>query len=372
MSKNKKITFIISSLSGGGAENVCISMANIFVKNGWEVDLLILKKKNDNSQSLISKKIKLVTLDASHARTSILPLTKYFFKNKPKIVLLFNYEITVIILILRLILNLKLTIISRNTNMFTIRLKELKKENYWSNLVSSNLIKIFYSNSDHVINQCEAMRQDLNSYFPKLINKSSTIYNPISIKIDNFIKKHNLSQIKKQNYLLCIGRLEKQKAFQYAIEAFAKVSNKFPELRLKIVGKGSLENELKKNCIDYGISNKIDFEGFQENIIPYYLYARGTMLTSLYEGYPNVLIESIALNTPVVSFNCPGGPSEIIKDGVNGFIANHLDTDDLSNKIIKLLNTKFNSKDLELSLNKNQINNIYLQYSKLIESKLIF
>ena len=86
--------------------------------------------------------------------------------------------------------------------MFTIRLKELKKESYWSNLVSSNLIKIFYSNSDHVINQCEAMRQDLNSYFPKLINKSTTINNPISIKIDNFIKKHNLSQIKKKLFVM--------------------------------------------------------------------------------------------------------------------------------------------------------------------------
>ena len=132
--------------------------------------------------------------------------------------------------------------------MFTIRLKELKKESYWSNLVSSNLIKIFYSNSDHVINQCEAMRQDLNSYFPKLINKSTTINNPISIKIDNFIKKHNLSQIKKKNYLsYVLGDLKNKKAFQYAIEAFAKVSNKFPELRLKIVGTGSLENKLKKN-----------------------------------------------------------------------------------------------------------------------------
>ena len=98
--------------------------------------------------------------------------------------------------------------------------------------------------------------------------------------------------------------------------------------------------------------------------MPYYLYAKGTLLT-LYEGYPNVLIESIALNTPVVSFNCPGGPSEIIKDGVNGFIANYLDTDDLSNKIKKLLKTKFNSNDLKISLKRNQINNVYLEYSKL-------
>ncbi len=371
MIQNKKITFIISSLTGGGAENVCINLANIFAKNGWKVDLLILNLKNDTYLNLISKKVNLVILNVNYARSSILSLIKYIFKNKPKIILTFNYEMTVIIVLLRLILKLNLIIISRNINMFTTRIKELKKENYWRNLVSSNLIKIFYSNSDHVINQCEAMRQDLNSFFPKLINKSSTIYNPLSIRIDNFVKKQNLDQIKKKNYLLCIGRLEKQKAFHYAIEAFAKVSIKFPELRLKIVGVGSLENDLKKKCVNYGVSNKVDFEGYQKDVVPYYLYAKGTLLTSLYEGYPNVLIESIALNTPVVSFNCPGGPSEIIKDGVNGFIANYLDIDDLSNKIKKVLQTEFNSKDLKNSLKKNQINNVYLEYSKLIKSTLL-
>ena len=87
-----------------------------------------------------------------------------------------------------------------------------------------------------------------------------------------------------------------------------------------------MENDLKQEASKLNILNKIDFEGFQKkNIAPYYLYANATLLTSSYEGYPNVLIGSIAMNTPVISFDCPGGPNEIINNGVNGFLVKYPD-----------------------------------------------
>ena len=93
------------------------------------------------------------------------------------------------------------------------------------------------------------------------------------------------------------------------------------------------------------------------------MHANATLLTSLYEGYPNVLIESIAMNTPVVSFDCPGGPREIVKDGVNGYLAKHLDVNDFK-KILNLLQTKFNYKDLWNEM--KDIKKVYKQYEDLI------
>ena len=124
-------------------------------------------------------------------------------------------------------------------------------------------------------------------------------------------------------------------------------------MRLKIVGHGSLAEELKEKTIDLDVENAFDFEGFQKNIIPYYLHTKATVLTSLYEGYPNVLIESIAMNTPVVAFNCPGGTNEIVQDSYNGYLVNYKDIDDLKNKLSALLQNYNSLKILGLSKKKS-------------------
>ena len=108
------------------------------------------------------------------------------------------------------------------------------------------------------------MRDDLISEQNYFIDNSNVIYNPIPSNIENFIKNNDFSKIEKKNYLLCVGRLEKQKAFKYAIEAFAGILVKFPNLRLKIVGQGTLKQELKQKAIELNIEDKIDFEGFQK------------------------------------------------------------------------------------------------------------
>ena len=91
-----------------------------------------------------------------------------------------------------------------------------------------------------------------------------------------------------------MGRLERQKAFHYAIEGFARLTKEFSSLRLKIVGAGILENDLKKCANDFGVRDRVDFEGFKKDIIPYYLGAKATLLTSLYEGFPKDSMTRIA------------------------------------------------------------------------------
>jgi len=365
---NKKITFVISSLSGGGAERVCVSVANSLADRGWQVDLVVLNINNQAYLNSLSSNINLITLNVNHSRYSGIPLLRYIYKNKPKTILVFNYELSVMIVMLRVIFRFKLKIISRNINTFSIKIKQFKEQGLWTRCIVLPLIKLFYHKIDHVINQCNAMQNDLISIYPELSENSSVIYNPIPIHIENYSNKNDLAQIKKENYLLCVGRLEKQKAFHYAIEAFAGIKDSFQDLRLKIIGQGSLENELKQKAIDYCVEHRVDFEGFQKDIIPYYLYSKGTILTSLYEGYPNVLIESIAMNTPVVAFDCPSGPKEIIKDGLNGYLVKHHDVNDLKKKLSILLLNKFDISDLKKSIEKNQTKQVSKKYENLINS----
>ena len=174
--------------------------------------------------------------------------------------------------------------------------------------------------------------------------------------------------VEKQHYLLCVGRLEPQKGFKFAIKAFSELKSEFPNLRLKIVGKGKLEKELKQNAINYGVEDRVDFEGFIEDMIPYYLHAKATILTSLYEGYPNVLIESITLKTPVVAFDCPSGPKEIIENGINGYLVNNGDINDLKLKLKSILTNEIKIKDKDNTIKHNEVDHVYKLYKKMITS----
>ena len=366
MNSNNKITFLISTLSGGGAEGVCVGIANSFADNGWIVDLVVLNLKNEAYLSRLSKKVNLVVLNVNHARYSALPLLKYIYKNKIKTILVFNYELTVVLAILRLLLKLKVKVISRSISTFSGKMMQFYKLSYWDRFVVAPLIKAFFHRVDYVINQSNGMRDDLISIYPQLNKKSSVIFNPIPAHLLDFANKNDLSKIEKENYLLCIGRLENVKGFHHAIKAFAGIVKKYPYLRLKIVGKGSQEKKLKQLAIDYSVDDKVDFEGFKKDIIPYYLHARVTILPSLYEGYPNVLIESISMNTPVIAFNCPSGPNEIIIDGRNGYLVKNQDVNDLRKKMLNFPYDKFDYRDLVNSIKKNHILKVFQQYEKII------
>ena len=362
----KRISLIINSLTGGGAEGICVNIANNLASNGWQVDLVVLNLNNEVYLDRISANVNLVVLNVNHTRNSFIPLIKYFYKNQIKTILVFNHELAVILIMLRSLIRIDIKIISRNISILSFKIKQFETRGYWEKYIVGPLIKYFYHKLDHVVNQSNNMRNDLIELYPQLYQNSSVIYNPISKQIDDYTKNHDLTEITKKEYLLCVGRLEKVKAFHKAIEAFAGISEKFPNLRLKIVGQGSLEQKLKKTANNYGVANKVDFEGFQKNVIPYYLYAKATILTSLYEGYPNVLIESIAMNTPVVAFNCEGGTREIVKDGLNGYLVDNQDVSDLMKKLSISLLKKYNVKDLRNSIKKNQIQNVLNHYEKLL------
>lgn len=366
MHSEKKVTFLISSLAGGGAEGVCVNIANGLAELGWDINLVVLHLNNAVYKDRVSSKVKLDVIGVKHARHAGLPLLKYICQQKPKTVLVFNYELAVMLVMLRSVFRFKTSIIARNIN--TLSQKRNQAQGFWRKYVVKPLIDSFYCKVDHVINQCQAMREDLIALYPQLAEKSSVIYNPVAKHIEDYAKSHDLSQVEKQDYLLCVGRLEKQKAFHYAIEGFAGVANEFPNLRLKIVGQGSLEQELRQCAVDFGVADRVDFEGFQKSMTPYYLKARATVLTSLYEGFPNVLVESITLGTPVIAFDCPSGPSEIIKNGVNGWLVEYLN----SNELEKAMHSSLSKGDIDRFKVKNSIN--FLQDSVIINhwEKVIF
>ena len=102
MSLDKKIIFLISTLSGGGAEGVCVGIANSFADNGWDVDLVVLNLRNEAYLNRLSEKVNLIVLNVNHILG--FSLLRYLYKKNKKI-LVFNYELSVVLVILKIFLN---------------------------------------------------------------------------------------------------------------------------------------------------------------------------------------------------------------------------------------------------------------------------
>ena len=142
-----------------------------------------------------------------------------------------------------------------------------------------------------------------------------------------------------------------------------QIAIKYPNLRLKIVGKGSLENKLKQKANDFQFQIKLILKVFKKyNSI---LHKCKATVSLLFEGYPNTLIESIALGTQLLHLIVKW--PKIIKNNINGYLVKHLDTNDLTEKIVKLLNTNFNRKKISETVKKNHTEYILKQYEELIK-----
>lgn len=155
----------------------------------------------------------------------------------------------------------------------------------------------------------------------------SVIYNPVNSDFD-FSHK---SSAKECFSILNVGRLNVQKGQEHLIKAFAKFINVDKiNAQLVIVGEGELEDDLKYLCCELGIADNVYFNGWSSNVSGFYKHADVFVLSSFWEGMPNVVLEAMSYGCPVISYDCPSGPREIItKPGVNGILVPYKDIDSL-------------------------------------------
>ena len=291
-------------------------------------------------------------------------ITNYIYKEKPEKLVVFNYDLAIKLIFIRKFTGLNFKLIARNIN--TISIEKRFEESLKNKFIKHPLVKIFFRYVDYVICQSKGMAEDLIKNYKFDEKKIVVINNPISSRFLNNYKNNALK--KDSNQILFVGRLEKQKGIDILIEAFKVVSNKNKDVKLKIVGNGKLKNNILDKITELELSNKIELVSFTDNVAKMYEEAQVTVLSSLYEGFPNVLLESISCGTPVVSFDCPSGPSEIIIDGINGYLVEYLNKQDLSDSLLKAINTKWDRSKIGETSERFSPHIIIEQYYEFITS----
>lgn len=140
--------------------------------------------------------------------------------------------------------------------------------------------------------------------------------------------------------IISAGRLTYQKGFDILVDVADLFIKNYPDWNWLILGTGEDENMLKEKIEKKGLSNQVILKGEVDNMKDYYSHASMYVMTSRFEGLPMTLLETKPHKLPLVSFNCKTGPSELIEDGVNGFLVKEGDNQGLADAIETLMNDK--------------------------------
>lgn len=343
----KHITILIPSLAGGGAEAVCVTVANGLTSCGWKVDLVLLSGRKNKYGDRLDSTVNLIYLPARSVGTSIPSLARYILTCKPKVILCFNYEFTVAAQIIKSIFFRKYSIVMRNINCISKR-KE-SAVGIKSRLLIYPLTYWAVKKTSLVINQCEDMRADLVREGLAPCRSTSVIYNPLSESVREFKARQNIKNVQRENYFLWVGRLEEQKDPLVALKSFAAIACRFNNISLKILGEGSMMPFLIEYVERKELTDRVEFLGFVQKPFAEMYYARALLLTSRFEGFPNVVLEALYLGTPAIAFACPTGPSELIQHDVNGYLINDRSEKNLATAMATVASGRWRGERVKLA-----------------------
>lgn len=176
------------------------------------------------------------------------------------------------------------------------------------------LAKLLYKKADYMVSLSKGVEEDLIRNFKLPKEKAVTIYNGYDLEaIQKSAQQSSAVPIDKDNfYFISVGRLCEQKGQWHLIRAFSEVVKKHPESRLVLCGKGPYLEKLQQMVQEYGICDKVIFAGFQKN--PFAIAAKCNVFVfpSLYEGFGNVMIENMACGLPVIATDFRSGAREIL------------------------------------------------------------
>lgn len=310
----KKKVLLITRPSTGGAERMTLLYGKILEKAGYDIDLLLLQISNNPQDTLLPfiPNRWHYTIKNSRFRKFIYNIWRYIRASKPDIVFSSTNGFSIMLMLLKRFRLIHCKVVIRDCNM---------PSTYGNKQV--RLSKWLYGGADAIISQTKEMKAEMIHYYGLSNNAITVINNPIDKDLiaEKLKEKVNL-EAGKPIFVAC-GRIAPQKDYDNLLSAMRMVVNQFPNAHLYIIGKGR-DNDVYNTHIlqlvkDYSIKDNVTFLGFQTNPYKYMIKSDAFVLSSDYEGLPNVMIEAMYLGRPVAVTRCIPYISQVVKDGENGY-----------------------------------------------------
>ena len=357
MAKNNNLILFIPSIEDGGVEKNLNILAN-YLANKLDNIYIITYKKSDNYK--FNKKVKIIT-----------PFLNFFnFKGRyPK------YIICLVTFLSIILFKRKSLVLSFQANIFVIiicsffNIKIISRSNSssagWSkNPIKQSIFKYYFKRANKIVVNSFEFKKEMDNKFNI---DTICILNPFNFKEIKKLSKIKVKKIFNSNKikLINVGRLTDQKDQLTILQAIKKCERK--DIELVIIGKGKNENKLKNFCLENRLDKKVKFIGYKKNPFKYIKQADIFILSSLYEGSPNVLVEALFLKKYIISTDCPTGPREILNNGEFGELVKMNSPTQIAKLIDNFSKDKINKKKIEKGFKSLRVFDYNLNCKKYLE-----
>lgn len=360
-----KILYLTNNICAlGGIERILLLKANYFIKN-FNYDITILTQKtfencffsSCSTEKIIIKSINLkitqnLILRQIQRGLYFLELKKYLKNEKYDIIITTG--------------SLADPFLPYFTKIYTIKeihiSKQIKKGLGIKDLIYRTLENFWLKKYTKIIILTDEDKKNWN------LSNIEVIHNPLIFCPKNFSKCENKK-------IISVGRLDIQKGYDILIDVWSIVSKNYPDWILEIYGEGSERENLQNKINKLGLEKSFLLKGAVQNIQDKYLESSIYVMSSRYEGMPLVLLEAMAYGLPVVSFDCPCGPKDIIKDNEDGFLVKFGNIEEMAEKIEELITDenkrKLFGKNARINIQRFSQDKIMNQWKELFENLMV-
>jgi glycosyltransferase involved in cell wall biosynthesis len=304
-----QVMFVLAGLGTGGAERVVSLIAGHWADQGRQVAVVAFDSESDPVSHRFHQKVELIRLGVPPGNGSALKgakanvariaaLRALLKERSPQVVISFLTKINVICLLAAAGLRIPVVVSERN-NPHAQAAHPLWTW-AWTRLAAR---------ASAIVLQTEAIRQ---RYPARIARRAAVIPNPVEAPATR--REH------KGKVMAAVGRLVEQKGFDLLIAAYAQVAAEFPEWRLVIWGEGPERDSLEEQVRQVGLQDAVQLPGVSPSPGSWIESADAFVLSSRYEGFPNVLVEAMLAGIPSVAFDCSYGPGEIMTHEIDGLL----------------------------------------------------
>ncbi len=311
-----KLSILLPDLRGGGAERVNIDLAHEFMRRGHQVEFALMQAKGELLEETRAH-FKVIDLNCPRARNLPRVLSRHIRDTRPDALLAAMWPLTTIAPVARKMSGHRCKVLVSEHNTLSVQYASWGRAHHLALRLS---MAAGYRMADVRVGVSGGVAWDIAALAGMPSVSFEVIHNPVPPRptpsLEDMQKANSLWAVPEGKRIVHVGSLKQQKNHPLLLRAFAQIAD--ADARLMLVGTGQGEGALRIFAAELEIADRVIFAGFHPDPTPFYTSADLFVLSSVYEGFGNVIVEAMACGTPVVSTDCPSGPAEILENGRYG------------------------------------------------------